>query len=148
MSFDIFTVLYITVKGTEQCELQTGDQRPSTEGAVDVEQATADEEAERKDSVTEDPMSIEADEKKKQKRKHMRHHHHRRKYSLQEDGGYKSRVRAGSDFPVQSSRRISIQPEEMSILQEQYIDDLTSNLLHYLYVDRTVVKLAQQCYKK
>lgn len=98
--------------------------------------------------MTEEPLSIESDEKKKQKRKHSRHHYHRRKYSLQEDGGYKSRVRAGSDFAVQSSRRISIQPEEMSMLQEQYIDDLTSNLLHCLYVDRTVVKFAQQYYKK
>ena len=93
-------------------------------------------------------MSIESEEMKKQKRKHMRHHHHRRKYSLQEDGGYKNRVRAGSDFPVQSSCWISIQPEEMSMLQEQYLDDLTSNLLHCLYVDRIVVKVAQQCYKK
>lgn len=93
-------------------------------------------------------MNIESDEKKMQKRKHLRHNHHRRKYSLQEDGGYKSRVRAGSDFAVQSSRRISIQPEEMSMLQEQYIDDLTSNLFHCLYVDRIVVKFAQQCHKK
>jgi hypothetical protein len=84
--------------------------------------------------VTEGPVSIESDEKKKQKRKHMRHHHNRRKYSLQEDGGYKGRIRAGSDFSVQSGRRISIQPEEMSMLQEQDIDDLTSNLLHCLYV--------------
>ena len=91
--------------------------------------------------MTEEPLSIESDEMKKQKRKHSWHHHHRRKYSLQEDG-YKSRVRAGSDFAVPSSRRISIQPEEMSMLQEQYIDDLTSNLLHCLYVDRTVVKFA------
>lgn len=93
-------------------------------------------------------MSIESDEKKKQKRKHLRHHHHRRKYSLQEDSGYKSRVRSGSDFAAESSRRISIQPEEMSMLQEQYIDDLTSNLLHCLYVDRIVVKFALQCCKK
>lgn len=97
--------------------------------------------------MTEEPISIESDEKKKQKRKNSRHHHHRRKYSLQEDGGYKSRVRAGSDCAVQSSRRISIQPEEMSMLQEQYIDDLTSKLLHCLYVDRIVAKFFQQCYK-
>ena len=84
--------------------------------------------------MTEGPVSIESDEKKKQKRKHMRHHHNRRKYSLQEDGGYKGRIRTGSDFSVQSGRRISIQPEEMSMLQEQDIDDLTSNLLHCLYV--------------
>lgn len=114
---------------------------------MEDEQATADEEAERRDSVTENPVSIESDEKKKQKRKHMRHHH-RRKYSLQEDGGYKSRVRAGSDLYVQSKRRISIQPEEMSMLQEQDIDDLTSNLLHCIYVDRIVVKFGRQCYTK
>jgi hypothetical protein len=30
---------------------------------------------------------------------------------------------------VQSGRRISIQPEEMFMLQEQDIDDLTSNLV-------------------
>lgn len=78
----------------------------------------------------------------------MRHHHHRRKFSLQEDGGYKSRVRAGSEFPVQSRRRISIQPEEMFMLQEQDIDDLTSNLLHCLYVDIIVVKFGQKCYTK
>jgi solute carrier family 4 anion exchanger 2 len=112
---------------SRRVQFQIGDQRPSTEGAVEGEQATADEEAERKDSVTEEPVNIESDEKKMQKRKHLRHNHHRRKYSLQEDGGYKSRVRAGSDFAVQSSRRISIQPEEMSMLQEQYIDDLTSH---------------------
>lgn len=111
---------------------------------MEDEQATADEEAERRDSVTEDPVSIESDEKKKQKRKHMRHHHYRRKYSLQEDGGYKGRVRTGSDFCVQSSRRISIQPEEMSMLQEQDIDDLTSNLLYSLYVDGILVKSVQQ----
>lgn len=112
---------------SRRVQFQIGDQKPVTEGAVEDEQPTADEEAERRDSVTEDPISIESDEKKKQKRKHMRHHHYRRKYSLQEDGGYKGRVRAGSDFSVQSSRRISIQPEEMSMLQEQDIDDLTSH---------------------
>jgi hypothetical protein len=104
----------------------TGDQKPPTEGALEEEDAAAVEEAERRDSVIEDPLSLESDEKKKQKRKHIRHHYHRRKYSLQEDG----RVRAGSDFSVESIRRISIQPEEASMLQEQDIDDLTSNSLY------------------
>jgi hypothetical protein len=107
--------------------LQTGDLKPGTEGTQEEEETTAAEEAERRDSVTEDPLNMESDEKKKQKRKHIRHHYHRRKYSLQEDGGYNGRVRAGSDFSVESIRRVSIQPEEVSMLQEQDIDDLTSN---------------------
>jgi hypothetical protein len=107
--------------------LQTGYPKPGAGATVEEEETTAAEEAERKDSVTEDPLSMESDEKKKQKRKHNRHHHLRRKYSFQEDGGYNGRVRAGSDFSVESARHISIQPEEVSMLQEQDIDDLTSN---------------------
>jgi hypothetical protein len=86
--------------------------------------------------VTEDPLNVELDEKK-QKRKYIRHHH-RRKYSLQEDGAYNGRVRAGSDFSVESARRVSIQPEEVSMLQEQDIDDLTSNSLCQIHtcIDR------------
>lgn len=107
--------------------MQTGDPKPGTEATLEEEETTAAEEAERKDSVTEDPLSMESDEKKKQRRKHNRHHHLRRKYSFQEDGGYIGRVRGGSDFSVESVRHISIQPEEVSMLQEQDIDDLTSN---------------------
>ncbi|KAJ9594411.1 hypothetical protein L9F63_014169, partial [Diploptera punctata] len=65
-------------------------------------------------------------EKKKLKRKHSRHHH-RRKYSLQEGSGHRQRVRAGSDFGIGNNRRISIRPEEASMLEEQDIDDLTSH---------------------
>jgi hypothetical protein len=107
--------------------LQTGDPKPGTEGTLEEEETTAAEEAERKDSVTEDPLSVESDEKKKQKRKHIRHHHLLRKYSFQEDGGYNGRIRAGSDFSVESAHHTGIQPEEVSMLQEQDIDDLTSN---------------------
>jgi hypothetical protein len=108
--------------------MQTGDPKPGAEGTQGEEETTAAEEAERKDSVTEDALSVESDEKKKkQKRKYIRHHHHWRKYSLQDDGGYCGRVRAGSDVSVDSARRVSIQPEEVSMLQEQDIDDLTSN---------------------
>jgi hypothetical protein len=80
--------------------------------------------------VTEDPLSVERDESKKQKRKHIRHHHHRRKYSLQDDGVFKGRVRTGSDFSVGSTHRVSIEPEDVFMLQEQDIDDLTSNSLY------------------
>ncbi|XP_021924578.1 anion exchange protein 2 [Zootermopsis nevadensis] len=108
---------------SRRVQFQIGDTKSVIEGALEDEEITAAEEAERKDSVTEDPVSVESDEKKKQKRKHLRHHYHRRKYSLQDDG----RVRAGSDFSVGSTRRVSIQPEEVCMLQEQDIDDLTSH---------------------
>ncbi|PSN30595.1 hypothetical protein C0J52_24986 [Blattella germanica] len=93
--------------------------------SAEAEEAAA-EEAERKDSLVTDPFMTSDPEEKKSKRKHSRHHYHRRKYSLQEGSGYRGRVRAGSDFGVGSVRRISIQPEEASMLQEQDIDDLTS----------------------
>ncbi|XP_023707501.1 band 3 anion transport protein isoform X2 [Cryptotermes secundus] len=108
-------------------QFQIGDPKPGTEATLEEEETAAAEEAERKDSVTEDPLSMESDEKKKQRRKHNRHHHLRRKYSFPEDGEYIGRVRGGSDFSVESARHISIQPEEVSMLQEQDIDDLTSH---------------------
>ncbi|XP_069684208.1 band 3 anion transport protein-like isoform X3 [Periplaneta americana] len=113
---------------SRRVQFQIGDvPKPLTEGTPE-EDATeaAIEEAERKDSIIEDPLTKESDDKKKPKRKHSRHHYHRRKYSLQEDG-YRGRIRAGSDFSLGSGRRISIQPEEASTLQEQDIDDLTSH---------------------
>ncbi|PNF33702.1 hypothetical protein B7P43_G11425, partial [Cryptotermes secundus] len=100
-------------------QFQIGDPKPGTEATLEEEETAAAEEAERKDSVTEDPLSMESDEKKKQRRKHNRHHHLRRKYSFPEDGEYIGRVRGGSDFSVESARHISIQPEEVSMLQEQ-----------------------------
>ena len=94
------------------------------EAAVEDAEAAAEEE-ERRDSLIDSPLKLETDDLKKLKRKHSRHHH-RRKYSLQEGGAHRQRVRAGSDFGVPTTRRISIQPEEASTLQEQDIDDLTS----------------------
>ncbi|XP_076649182.1 anion exchange protein Ae2 isoform X6 [Halictus rubicundus] len=57
-----------------------------------------------------------------------RHHHKSRKYSLQEDPQW--RKRSGAGLPDGSSvlaRRVSVQPEEASTLQELDIDDLESH---------------------
>ncbi|XP_011636145.1 band 3 anion transport protein isoform X4 [Pogonomyrmex barbatus] len=63
-----------------------------------------------------------------QKHEHKRHHHKSRKYSLQEDPQW--RKRSGAGLPDSSSllaRRVSVQPEEASTLQELDIDDLESH---------------------
>ncbi|XP_011328913.1 band 3 anion transport protein isoform X4 [Ooceraea biroi] len=63
-----------------------------------------------------------------QKHEHRRHHHKSRKYSLQEDPQW--RKRSGAGLPDSSSlltRRVSVQPEEASTLQELDIDDLESH---------------------
>ncbi|XP_031828295.1 anion exchange protein Ae2 isoform X2 [Nomia melanderi] len=63
-----------------------------------------------------------------QKHEHKRHHHKSRKYSLQEDPQW--RKRSGAGLPDGSSvfgRRVSVQPEEASTLQELDIDDLESH---------------------
>ncbi|XP_066588626.1 band 3 anion transport protein isoform X2 [Prorops nasuta] len=64
-----------------------------------------------------------------QKHEHKRHHHHKsRKYSLQEDPQW--RKRSGAGLPDSSgllTRRVSVQPEEASTLQEWDIDDLESH---------------------
>ncbi|KAG7211528.1 hypothetical protein KM043_010790 [Ampulex compressa] len=57
-----------------------------------------------------------------------RHHHKSRKYSLQEDPQW--RKRSGAGLPDGSGllgRRVSVQPEEASTLQELDIDDLESH---------------------
>ncbi|XP_017875094.1 band 3 anion exchange protein isoform X2 [Ceratina calcarata] len=62
-----------------------------------------------------------------QKHEHKRHHHKSRKYSLQEDPQWRKRSGAGlPDGPV-LARRVSVQPEEASTLQELDIDDLESH---------------------
>lgn len=62
-------------------------------------------------------------------RRHHHHHHKSRKYSLQEDPQW--RKRSGAGLPTDGSgplgRRVSVQPEEASTLQELDIDDLESH---------------------
>lgn len=63
-----------------------------------------------------------------QKHEHKRHHHKSRKYSLQEDPQWRKRSGAGfPDGPGILARRVSVQPEEASTLQELDIDDLESH---------------------
>ncbi|GAB1862743.1 Anion exchange protein [Camponotus japonicus] len=63
-----------------------------------------------------------------QKHEHKRHHHKSRKYSLQEDPQWRKRSGAGlSDISSLLTRRVSVQPEEASTLQELDIDDLESH---------------------
>ncbi|XP_031772388.1 anion exchange protein 2 [Apis florea] len=63
-----------------------------------------------------------------QKHEHKRHHHKSRKYSLQEDPQWRKRSGAGlPDGPGVLARRVSVQPEEASTLQELDIDDLESH---------------------
>ncbi|XP_043784468.1 anion exchange protein 2 isoform X3 [Apis laboriosa] len=59
---------------------------------------------------------------------YRRHHHKSRKYSLQEDPQWRKRSGAGlPDGPGVLARRVSVQPEEASTLQELDIDDLESH---------------------
>ncbi|KAL0112973.1 hypothetical protein PUN28_012310 [Cardiocondyla obscurior] len=63
-----------------------------------------------------------------QKHEHKRHHHKSRKYSLQEDPQWRKRSGAGlTDNSSLLTRRVSVQPEEASTLQELDIDDLESH---------------------
>ncbi|XP_011258427.1 band 3 anion exchange protein isoform X2 [Camponotus floridanus] len=63
-----------------------------------------------------------------QKHEHKRHHHKSRKYSLQEDPQWRKRSGAGLlDISSLLTRRVSVQPEEASTLQELDIDDLESH---------------------
>ncbi|XP_017794317.1 PREDICTED: band 3 anion exchange protein [Habropoda laboriosa] len=63
-----------------------------------------------------------------QKHEHKRHHHKSRKYSLQEDPQWRKRSGAGlPDGTGVLTRRVSVQPEEASTLQELDIDDLESH---------------------
>ncbi|CAK9798177.1 Anion exchange protein 2 [Anthophora quadrimaculata] len=63
-----------------------------------------------------------------QKHEHKRHHHKSRKYSLQEDPQWRKRSGAGlPDGTGILTRRVSVQPEEASTLQELDIDDLESH---------------------
>ncbi|XP_012224582.2 band 3 anion transport protein isoform X3 [Linepithema humile] len=77
-----------------------------------------------------DAPSHEEDRKcrRHQKHEHKRYHYKSRKYSLQEDPQW--RKRSGAGLPDSSSlltRRVSVQPEEASTLQELDIDDLESH---------------------
>ncbi|KAK0093325.1 hypothetical protein PV326_013821 [Microctonus aethiopoides] len=59
---------------------------------------------------------------------HKRHHHKSRKYSLQEDPQWRKRSGAGlPDVAGALGRRVSVQPDEASTLQELDIDDLESH---------------------
>ncbi|XP_076623147.1 anion exchange protein Ae2 isoform X5 [Colletes latitarsis] len=63
-----------------------------------------------------------------QKHEHKRHHYKSRKYSLQEDPQWRKRSGAGlPDGAGVLARRVSVQPEEASTLQELDIDDLESH---------------------
>ncbi|XP_074115676.1 anion exchange protein Ae2 isoform X1 [Cotesia typhae] len=82
-------------------------------------------------SSLEGPLS---DEERKSRRHHSkhhdykRHHHKSRKYSLQEDPQWRKRSGAGlPDNVGLLGRRVSVQPEEASTLQELDIDDLESH---------------------
>ncbi|KAK9294619.1 hypothetical protein QLX08_010812 [Tetragonisca angustula] len=78
-----------------------------------------------------EPASSHDDDRKcrrHQKHEHKRHHHKSRKYSLQEDPQWRKRSGAGlPDGPAVLARRVSVQPEEASTLQELDIDDLESH---------------------
>lgn len=59
---------------------------------------------------------------------YRRHHHKSRKYSLQEDPQWRKRSGAGlPDVAGVLGRRVSVQPDEASTLQELDIDDLESH---------------------
>lgn len=86
----------------------------------------------KKDEVAGVAASANHDEDRKcrrhQKHEHKRHHHKSRKYSLQEDPQWRKRSGAGlPDGPGVLARRVSVQPEEASTLQELDIDDLESH---------------------
>ncbi|XP_044014889.1 anion exchange protein 3 [Aphidius gifuensis] len=62
------------------------------------------------------------------KHDHKRHHHKSRKYSLQEDPQWRKRSGAGlPDMSGALGRRVSVQPDEASTLQELDIEDLESH---------------------
>ncbi|XP_076377977.1 anion exchange protein Ae2 isoform X3 [Megalopta genalis] len=88
--------------------------------------------ASMQDDTTAGGAPVVPDEDRKcrrhQKHEHKRHHYKSRKYSLQEDPQW--RKRSGAGLPDGSSvfgRRVSVQPEEASTLQELDIDDLESH---------------------
>ncbi|XP_017752632.1 PREDICTED: band 3 anion transport protein isoform X2 [Eufriesea mexicana] len=86
----------------------------------------------KKDEVPTVGVPVNHDEDRKcrrhQKHEHKRHHHKSRKYSLQEDPQWRKRSGAGlPDGSSVSTRRVSVQPEEASTLQELDIDDLESH---------------------
>ncbi|XP_043287277.1 band 3 anion transport protein isoform X2 [Venturia canescens] len=79
---------------------------------------------------TDDLMSDEERKSRRHHHKHdhKRHHHKSRKYSLQEDPQWRKRSGAGlPDVTNPMGRRVSVQPEEASTLQELDIDDLESH---------------------
>ncbi|XP_034938869.1 anion exchange protein 2 isoform X2 [Chelonus insularis] len=79
----------------------------------------------------EEPLSEEERKVRRHHSKHhdhKRHHHKSRKYSLQEDPQWRKRSGAGlPDVTGALGRRVSVQPEEASTLQELDIDDLESH---------------------
>ncbi|XP_066995941.2 band 3 anion transport protein [Anabrus simplex] len=77
------------------------------------------------DTVKDESSAKETEKKARRKSRHHHHYHKSRKYSLQEDPQW--RVRSGSDFGLPEERRIGLQPEEVSVLHEQDLDDLTSH---------------------
>ncbi|XP_015585826.1 band 3 anion transport protein isoform X2 [Cephus cinctus] len=83
-------------------------------------------------AVSPPPEDIPSEEDRKtrrhQKHEHKRHHHKSRKYSLQEDPQWRKRSGAGlPDGTGPLGRRVSVQPEEASTLQELDIDGLESH---------------------
>ncbi|XP_057326306.1 band 3 anion transport protein isoform X2 [Microplitis mediator] len=82
-------------------------------------------------SSLEEPLSEEERKTRRHHNKHhdhKRHHHKSRKYSLQEDPQWRKRSGAGlPDGVGLLGRRVSVQPEEASTLQELDIDDLESH---------------------
>ncbi|XP_063986657.1 band 3 anion transport protein isoform X2 [Diachasmimorpha longicaudata] len=77
------------------------------------------------------PQTEEAltEEDRKRRHKHDHKHHYKsRKYSLQEDPQWRKRSGAGlPDIAGAMGRRVSVQPDEASTLQELDIDDLESH---------------------
>ncbi|XP_046734499.1 band 3 anion transport protein isoform X1 [Diprion similis] len=78
------------------------------------------------------PETPPGDEERKPRRlhkhDHKRHHHKSRKYSLQEDPQWRKRSGAGiTDGNNAMGRRVSVQPDEASTLQELDIDGLESH---------------------
>ncbi|XP_012285898.1 anion exchange protein 3 isoform X2 [Orussus abietinus] len=87
-----------------------------------------EEEAESNPVVEEPTGTDDRKPRRHHKHDHKRHHYKSRKYSLQEDPQWRKRSGAGlPDGVGLLTRRVSVQPEEASTLQELDIDDLESH---------------------
>ncbi|XP_012266034.2 band 3 anion transport protein isoform X2 [Athalia rosae] len=74
------------------------------------------------------PVEEDRKTRRHHKHDHKRHHHKSRKYSLQEDPQWRKRSGAGiTDGNNPFARRVSVQPDEASTLQELDIDGLESH---------------------